>query len=1454
MKKTLSKMGLSFLISLASLSMATSTFSWLSYLVSIDNSYSSDNKIDGSTLGAYFAYGNGIPVTVGPGNRVYGINKPRHLYNLAWLQYLGYFNKVGDNGNLANQFYFEIDPNLEGELDMTGWVLPPIGTESHPFIGNFNGNGKVISNLTISNEFGDFNTHPSEVTSEKYNQPDIVGFFGVVGNKNGLEGYSSSTNEISTLGLKDLTVETASSTTLVGLAAGYVDAEIKNVAIENPTLIVSNQGATKYSESLTNNISDYLAVGYCNDTDNKRYTADISKVTNSLYNVNVSNLQPFTITEQGINVGWGGSIDMLEMYTNLDKDWKKLKHGYGSGNSIDPLSYVSARTDSYDIDGNLISSNPTSTTQNDMPYNDYGQVSGSGDNHKYFNVSKNSSLTNDDTEVTESLQTSSVSYVVQTEGTKQATEERFMCLTGRKDVSITNGLSLTTNNYPTYSARYISTTVGNQTRYLTVSNGAIVNNSTSQTTAWAISGNRLFTVDSSNNKVYLVCNNQGTLSLTTSVNNASYWNYNSNNIFSCLIGNNAWVLTYNNNAWKCQTATVDHYLLHDANNHYLKHNKNNNIQYNNSTYSVTSPNTSDTDLWWYKNGNNYRTTNNGDYYLVKHTTQSGDWWSGYTYTYSLRVRSDTTDYMTYDGEYFNNGNHYIFWDSTNNYFIASNTQKTLMIAEPIFSVQSTINYSGSSNFIAYNTETTKEDATLSIPHTYFPLRYNGDAPDIKNTGYVVSGGNYFENPYGDIRVSSYSIGTYLSGVSTNDSTDSENKKYKKIDTVYTKKFDTSNGNLTDKTTNSDAATVYASSKRYAQSKEALEHVLGGQNNAYGLHFMNAEISDQNPAVVPGAVINGSIRKNLELPTDCIDFNLKEKGVINFFAGSYYKDSDTQVANKSFFSLYEVDREDPVSTATITNTESAITLTYKGIDESKRMKFVYTSDPFNVAGHTYSHITINGNTVNEKGELFDITNYNGSQQPFFTLDKGSKKYEYFNLKFYDNQGVCYLDFDVTTQRTKLNEIRRITRVYSASADTDGAQSYCYQYDIGGSIRYSVPYMYVMGRKVDLDGETPYIEGRLTANKPQGYDKMEFSTTCIEVGPSGGSLRMNGSKGYVYYFEIPMNEGEFALGSVKNYNGAYLMYLDIAANATLIKRTVVTEHFVFNNQQHKYPLGVAIVLSASSALSGATATPSIPIEPADSIYVELDDSFRGVINIELSSSEPKDTATLIRSNMPNAPNDYSVDGHATIQYISDDLTAAHGTKELDLNHGLDNLVECADEESENSLKEYYTNVVQTDVKRLNYYDFSVTDGVTHTIVTQTTVGNSSSRTVYQDINEEEVAESNIKIYVTDNNGVARSTTKDQIDFSGYTFNSAENTIVLQYYYVTGNNEAIENVIVLNATINADNYYETDGYTVTVTNSGNQIKIVIIKIATSEEIAEITLNGNTPSTNTPIYVPVV
>ena len=238
---------------------ATGTVSWFIPLAKIAKE---DNRLSGSSSGAYFAYGNGIPTTPEhPENRVYGITVPRHLYNLAWLQYLGFFNNANENGK---QYYFELGDNI----DMTGWVLPPIGTEDNPFIGNFNGNGYVVKGLTVSNNFNDFNRHPGVVQSGNFIQPHRLGFFGVVGDYNNEYGtgtdYSSAANEFSNTGLTGLTIKTYLRDSLMGVAAGYVDANMKNVAVDASTINLDSSisGSTTSYGGFTTNISDFSLVGY----------------------------------------------------------------------------------------------------------------------------------------------------------------------------------------------------------------------------------------------------------------------------------------------------------------------------------------------------------------------------------------------------------------------------------------------------------------------------------------------------------------------------------------------------------------------------------------------------------------------------------------------------------------------------------------------------------------------------------------------------------------------------------------------------------------------------------------------------------------------------------------------------------------------------------------------------------------------------------------------------------------------------------------------------------------------------------------------------------------------------------------------------------------------------------------------------------------------------------------
>lgn len=151
--------------------------------------------IEGKTAAAYFAYGNGQSA-----GTAYGIKTPRQLYNLAWLQYNGNFNKDTNGDHVIDrQYYFE----LANDIDMTGWTLPPIGTDDNPFLGTFDGKSHTISGLTVSNKSN--LTKPNAITYNK--QPEIVGLFGVVGDgvKDIDYTYNSSINTIKNTTIKNIT-------------------------------------------------------------------------------------------------------------------------------------------------------------------------------------------------------------------------------------------------------------------------------------------------------------------------------------------------------------------------------------------------------------------------------------------------------------------------------------------------------------------------------------------------------------------------------------------------------------------------------------------------------------------------------------------------------------------------------------------------------------------------------------------------------------------------------------------------------------------------------------------------------------------------------------------------------------------------------------------------------------------------------------------------------------------------------------------------------------------------------------------------------------------------------------------------------------------------------------------------------------------------------------------------
>ena len=281
------------------------------------------DEVTGASDGAYYASGDGSK------ENPYVINQPRHLYNLAWLQYLGTYNKDSDKDGSIDEVYFKVEGNTTSDggdsvLDMKDWILPPIGTSDNPFVGNFNGNNTIIKNLTISNTFSDYgDNHPyynanQEVMSEStFTQPQIIGFFGVIGALDN-QTYEYTTN-IAVTGaaytdanlvydtyVDNITIQnkTANQELLAGLLAGYVSAPIIQSGVEYGKFNFANgtknlSDTNKPSGATINGVSNYSLIG--------------------AYNPDKFEYKGLPTNSGGGDRGddWGGTIDFYDIHKRL---------------------------------------------------------------------------------------------------------------------------------------------------------------------------------------------------------------------------------------------------------------------------------------------------------------------------------------------------------------------------------------------------------------------------------------------------------------------------------------------------------------------------------------------------------------------------------------------------------------------------------------------------------------------------------------------------------------------------------------------------------------------------------------------------------------------------------------------------------------------------------------------------------------------------------------------------------------------------------------------------------------------------------------------------------------------------------------------------------------------------------------------------------------------------------
>ena len=1394
-KKVFGYLALGFVTLSGMVATAISTFSW--FVASV---VTPEYKLSGSSAGAYFAYGDGSA------NHPFGISIPRHLYNLSWLQYMGQFSD--------KQYYFELADSVpDTGLDMNNYYLPPIGTKDEPFVSNFNGNGKIIKNLTVTNDestiFGS-TKHPDR-TSVDYEAPEIVGLFGVVGNYNDSlaeANYDTQANTIFDLGLSNITVQTTTNKALVGIAAGYVDAPISNVAVNESTVDVNttNTGAVD-GENLTTNLSDYGTIGYATSS----YKKSIKKIDHELYDVEIGPNAEFNATDSGDALGWGGSIDMNSIFTRLNTLRTKTNNNFTTSSHPFVQTVTHYDDDAY--------GEPTVTTSSNQNVYRFPE-----DNPNYTNFGNNTYN-----------YCGSINYS-HSESTKHY---------------LVGGTYQTHRYYTYYQHTGVKINDGNG-HFLTVTNIANNTNVTQNTTeanaiVWVIeSGNtpRIYT-EYNATPYYLIYYNDTTMRLSTTANTATRWNKETNASGGVRYTYNNRMIAFNNNAWSLvaapqmptqPTAPVDPYaepifdydpleeptapaevenpgarptapkaptsmgyqLFNTSSNYFL-------IATNNTTFTRNA-NPFNGGWEWTGNLTNGSTGNirlkNAPTYLLRHPTgnsqtltlsntannnNSPDWTlavvdGGYKFYYyeggnQNRIRylqsnnnspyfrasarnTDQNDVFTYieyatykdntmtmanattaynndlaalagqqsawdtaNAEYQAYLQEYAAWQTAHaawqsahddwqadhDQWVADETYRNTTYPALVTQYNNDLNTYNNSfyiNTIAITNENPvigpdshQTDADIAKGHTrmyytyedtsYFPI--NADAnyqAKLENTGYFVAGstdttwsdGN---NSPRSLIFSSYSKTSKIKGY------DNTNKVIPDS-AVYTVDFNQSNQlsihaiNLND----SDAAVKYS---KYADSKAGLEKVLKDTSNVGGFHFY-AKNGNQGfvskDAVVEARDVRmkGESYRSYELPVNALDFYLKEKGRVNFFAGMYnggtnYGTSSSGHMN-GFFSLFRVLRD---------NNE---------------------------------HIT---------------------------------------------------------------DIKEVQAIYGNESHKNW--SYIYEYKDG---KFSKPYRIGVNSKYELTadntGTTPYVESHELANintytsATYGYKKL-FDNDWLGYYYYGGT---SDYQGRVFYFEIPTDEGEYCLGRYQTdgtaMDGAYLMYLDIGANAAKTQRTTVYEHYKEIRKVFDYPIGIAIV--PVSAVE-SNITNGTNLDETNTANFLITAGTNGTIKVKRVDNDVEVTRTngLLTSAKPTLVGDLMWDDSHQQYNIHDP-------------GGTDNLSD-----------EITSEDTFTEVRRLQYYDWNVNMSelmITQIIDTTTDSGTTWTRSYYQEYADgsSTTTFSQMKIYNT-NGGVKYLTEADLASVNTYLIRDGSpainNTLILKISYQEDNGEEVTYEWVLHLDIN-------------------------------------------------------
>ena len=1484
MSKKLSVALLSVLCGLTGLASASATISWFINKATVD---SAAQPIVGDTEGAYFAYGNGKLYDPNGDDKPYGIKTPRHLYNLAWLTYLGYFND-------KPQMYFELADNI----DMTGWTLPPIGTEQYPFVGSFDGQGYVISNLNTSNDYTDFgNKHPSKVTKDYFtmndnsnnNYPNVVGFFGVVGNLNNRYAggtYYPNINVVKNFGLKSATIEAVpltnaqnnavSTEALVGIVAGYVvgNAKMSDVAVDSSGLNLGTN-LVAFDSNKTNALSDHTIIGY---TTNKK---TINKLNQNIYGVNIQNLSEFSTSGQGDGVGFGGSINMKNLYQRI----QSVKNKGSSYNSTSSFKYRVGRKRSPEG----VYSDDTSkdkTTSNLFTY-----VSGS-ENGTYSMLSSSSQynyMMGGYNQVT-----SFQEYYVQTKITN-GTDFMTSSITGGEISNTTVPGSAIFWVVPKESSTKYVFAVSNDTKYYLTADSNLnlslttVNGNNNPSTSWKR--------DDSN----------GMMRLTTTINGVDYY-------LDCI--NHVWQLseypTNNSSVTTAPTAPTEPYyqehLPYDETHHdTTDYHGNEQIANSKQIYYRTSnvyvdnifannkfsTNEKCTPGWLFSGNlaNNSTTkissiVNSNTYYvgvkcITTATTESGCTGSSTSYSYNYEMVFDTRNSIDSSTSKPDDDTtvttSYIFdWTVA-----VSGDNKT-------FSVKHTNNNTTNTRYLHYNNgeidlNESNSNSQFEIIDVYAANQaiydYNHTGPNsIDAQNQAIDTANGLKESAYNTALSEYqtSYQTWVNSLSGNEGL--YNEYLENLAATFTLDIGIDEAGY-----GHDDEAMRATYDDYS-NKDADIMVYNSNNTTYmplnvETDGTSTDLSNYSPTnnntgyIICGSQLTNGVTFSKDVSDTRVSYNSRPQTSYNGTNYTCILESSFNSTSKKIVDVKTIDssgehsiEEDPNDS--LYNAKNSQFKKYAS-SFSKLQDTIAEDTNSRIYGLHFMTSQVNKNNViqaptvkinceaNKNSQSKIINNY---ELPVGTIDFNLAEGGYMN--FFAGSYMAIADINTffslhqvfrTTEGTgnsavsKISDIKEIQNIYS---DGDSTHSYIVEYK-GEQQLFSKPYVLKNGKKYNLSltGDPSYADsnlyefGTMTPSQFATYSnlykyKSVFNTNWI-TSPT------NLTQSYLFYFEIPLNAGEYCMGPVSGRNGGYLLYLDIGANASRIDRTKIIEHMFVTQETMTYPLGVAFVdlveekykpgdgqfINEHNDQGTVTTSRAVTVEEEDSVCVSVTVGYTGDFVVERGS----DAVNLIRAT--------SSASYAKPVYKGNDIEhlKINGTDVTDADIGW--------------TKHTY------DIVRLNLFDYNASiDDLTITVITDTKIDNGSyTRSVEQILHAGTTAKdvktdlSDITVYRDDGTTYIyddSTNTHECMDRTDLSFSSSETSIMVAFYAQqdisaqnSGQEEPIYDLVFsVNAEYSVERHYLIDGYQIVIVPKVSAIEVTIIDVAENKTIYFGTISNNT------------